>query len=52
MKKKEFNDDIKYMVIDDTIDVGKEPLPLTEADKKIHDEFMQRLKDGYFDMKE
>lgn len=45
------DNEIKYMICDDTIDVGKEPLPiLTKKDKrmmeragKIIDDFLEKM---------
>lgn len=34
-----------YMVLDDTVDIGKEPLPFeSEEEKKLHDELLAKYK--------
>lgn len=38
-------DKVEYLVIDDTVDIGKEPAPITdEAERKFHDELLAYVK--------
>lgn len=37
---------IEYMVMDDTVDIGKEPLPLNETDKAILEK-LKRERNNY-----
>lgn len=40
-----------YMVLDDTVDIGKEPLPITtEEEKALHEE-LQAMKSKYMKKK-
>lgn len=44
-KAGEIMDEKLYLVMDDTADIGKEPLQIkSEHDKKIHDELLEKYK--------
>lgn len=48
VKKLSDDKDYKYMIIDDTFDFGKEPLPLeTEENKKFREELVRKMKLKY-----
>ena len=40
------DEEAEYMVMDDTVDIGKEPLPQDEADKAILEK-LKREKNNY-----
>lgn len=37
-------DNKKIVFLDDSVDIGKEPLPLDEEAQKVHDELMKKYK--------
>lgn len=37
-------DKVEYLVIDDTVDIGKEPAPITDEERKARDELIAYVK--------
>jgi len=40
---------IKHFILDDTIDIGKKPMRVSETDQKIIDKMDEEIRQGRFD---